>query len=229
MIKQTAPARERRPLGALLTLCAVPMLAAGCAKSLISEAPLTISDGSRLVGARAATPLTSQNISAAVAALLPEDHEMATFALCEADRTTGECRSEGDSLNAAGLGGLFLPLVLELDGFDLRARETATDRTTVTTRFDVTVNKIPPTCVAARGTFTSRDDTSLTLSYGPFYCNWVVIGNVLTDVTFSIDQIDMQTRTFTGNYALQMNGTGNAAGTGYFRAFPKPPPPQPKT
>jgi hypothetical protein len=51
-----------------------------------------------------------------------------------------------------------------------------------------------------------------------FYCNWVVVGNVLVNADLSIDQISLKDKVFTGFYKVTFHGTGNAAGAGYYRA-----------
>ena len=56
-----------------------------------------------------------------------------------------------------------------------------------------------------------------------FYGTWVVSGNVLTRLELSVDRIDLSDRSFGGYYALQFNGTGNAGGSGYYRATPLAP------
>ncbi|MEO1237890.1 MAG: hypothetical protein AAFX76_13985 [Planctomycetota bacterium] len=56
------------------------------------------------------------------------------------------------------------------------------------------------------------------LKVEPFYANWAVIGNVIAGAKLSFDQLDMRGRTFTGYYQVSFFGTGNAAGSGYYRA-----------
>ncbi|MEM8791515.1 MAG: hypothetical protein AAGE80_07845 [Pseudomonadota bacterium] len=170
------------------------------------------------------TELTNDQILNAVATLLPEEDGTRAYVLCEADRETGQCSDDLPSLKAFGLGGLLLPLVMEVRGLEFN--EVSVDENGVPefeTDFDVTVNLIPPVCPDADGQFEVKEGGIVTLAHDPFYCNWVVIGNVVTQFDFAIDMLDPETQSFTGNYALQINGTGNAVGTGYFRAFPKPP------
>ena len=73
-----------------------------------------------------------------------------TVTLCEADPILKECKKGSDSIRANGVGGLFLPLLVNAD--------------------------------------------------------------------FSIDRIDPHTKVFTGFYKITFHGTGNAAGSGYYRA-----------
>jgi hypothetical protein len=48
--------------------------------------------------------------------------------------------------------------------------------------------------------------------------NWVVVGNVLVNTDLSIDNISLKDKVFTGFYKVTFHGTGNAAGSGYYRA-----------
>lgn len=198
----------------------------GCASELITQTPVTLADPSlrASLSPGAPQPRTDGEIRRAVSALLPVEGTTQAFVLCEADRETGLCGENQASLKGFGVGGLLLPLVLEVRGLEFNeVRQGGEGAPEFEIDFDVTVNRIPPFCPDADGRFDLEEDGRVTLSHDPFYCNWVVIGNVVTQFDFSIDYLDPQTRTFTGNYALQFNGTGNAVGTGYFRAFPKPP------
>lgn len=201
---------------------------AGCASDLITETPLSLSDGRPGLAAfgDADGEPSDLEIMAAVKSLLPPEEGSKAYILCEADRETGLCDDDQASLKAFGIGGLLLPLVMEVRGLEFN--EVATDdegNLTFETDFDVTVNLIPPLCPDADGQFVLSDDGVLALDFDPFYCNWAVIGNVVNQFDFAIDNLDPETQSFTGSYALQFNGTGNAVGTGYFRAFPAPPEP----
>ncbi len=56
------------------------------------------------------------------------------------------------------------------------------------------------------------------MQLGGFYCNWVVIGNVIVNADLSIDTINLKNKVFTGFYKVTFHGTGNAAGSGYYKA-----------
>ncbi len=151
--------------------------------------------------------------------LAPRPNEAITYTLCEADPQTGLCLDPKVGLQAFGLGGLFLPLVMRVDGFELRGGPAAeTLMAPIDVEFSTSVNGIPPFCEGAAATFVATEEKSIRLSVDPLYCNWVVVGNVVTQFEFGIDRIDTTSRSFSGSYALQINGTGNAVGGGYFRA-----------
>ncbi|MEL7347438.1 MAG: hypothetical protein AAFN17_06750 [Pseudomonadota bacterium] len=215
---------DTSPKTALAALTAVLVLS-GCASDFITETPVSLTAGpDPLAPGQATAPKSSPaEILAAAKALLPAPGETLAYTLCEADRETGLCDEDPASLKAFGVGGLLLPLVMEVRGLEFK--EVATDddgNATFETDFDVTVNLIPPLCPDADGQFVLSEAAVLTMDFDAFYCNWAVIGNVVNQFDFSIDTLDVETRSFTGSYALQFNGTGNAAGTGYFRAFPAP-------
>jgi hypothetical protein len=50
----------------------------------------------------------------------------------------------------------------------------------------------------------------------------MVVGNVLATADLSIDRIDLKNKTFTGYYRLTFHGTGNVAGSGYYKAVITP-------
>jgi hypothetical protein len=77
---------------------------------------------------------------------------------------------------------------------------------------------IPPLCRTAHGQILARENNTNTLQLQSFYCNWAVVGNVIVNADFSIDHIDSQNKVFNGFYKITFHGTGNAAGSGYYRA-----------
>ena len=85
-------------------------------------------------------------------------------------------------------------------------------------KLDTPVNKIQPFCGTVDGKIETRAPQNATLQMSNFYCNWAVIGNVITNATFSIDSVDPVSRSFTGYYKISFYGTGNANGSGYYRA-----------
>ncbi len=78
------------------------------------------------------------------------------------------------------------------------------------------VDAISPLCRTAHGQILLRDNDTLTVHLRN--CNWVVVGNVLVNTDFSIDHIDPPNKAFTGFYKITFHGTGNAAGSGYYKA-----------
>ncbi|MEM9763921.1 MAG: hypothetical protein AAF968_15670 [Pseudomonadota bacterium] len=165
-----------------------------------------------------ATP-EQEAVMTAIGTLIAAEGEPRLFSLCDADRETRACIEKEDSLSAFGVGGLLLPLVLEVDGVEFIDPVRDSDGGwQLSSDFDLTVNEIPPFCPDADGTIALSEAGTLRLSYDAFYCNWVVIGNVITQIDFYIDRIDVAGQSFTGEYAIQFNGTGNAFGSGYFRA-----------
>ena len=77
---------------------------------------------------------------------------------------------------------------------------------------------IPPLCRTAHGQILMRDNNTITVQLQNSYCNWVAVGNVIVNTDFSIDHIDSQNKVFNGFYKITFHGTGNAAGSGYYRA-----------
>jgi len=63
----------------------------------------------------------------------------------------------------------------------------------------------------------SRDNNTASVELSNFYCNWMVIGNAITNADFSIETISLEERTFTGFYKLTFYGTGNVTGSGYYK------------
>ncbi len=141
-----------------------------------------------------------------------------TVNLCEADPVSKQCTKGSDSIRANGVGGLLLPLTLHLSGMTVNEQSPAGAGWAIETSVQSKVDAIPPVCRTAHGQILLRDNDTITVQLRNFYCNWVIVGNVLVNVDLSIDHIDSRNKAFTGFYKITFHGTGNAAGSGYYRA-----------
>jgi hypothetical protein len=193
---------------ALAALVLLIGLSSACARNYVEQPALR------------ATQSPDADLVSVLAALLSARNTSA-FVFCEADPETGECEDAGDGLSAIGLGGYALPLLLDLSSLSVEGIEPDDEGWTFRSRFRSKVNGIPPLCTRARGTVRANGAGSANIEFDRFYCNWALIGNVLTKVELSIDSVDLEAGVFRGYYALSFNGTGNAAGSGYFRASPR--------
>jgi hypothetical protein len=138
--------------------------------------------------------------------------------LCEADPSSRECKEGSDGIRANGLGGLLLPLALHVRGMTVSRQSHSDEGWAIDASVQSKVDAISPLCRTAHGQIVFRDNNTITVQLRNFYCNWVVVGNVLVNADFSIDHIDPKERVFTGFYQVTFHGTGNAAGSGYYRA-----------
>jgi hypothetical protein len=145
-----------------------------------------------------------------------------TVKLCEADLASRECKQGSKAITATGVGGLLLPLTLHVKGLVVSRESQSDEGLSLDASFDSAVDGISPLCATARGKIVSRDNNTASVQFGDFYCNWVAIGNVLVNADFSIDSINLQDKVFTGFYKITFHGTGNAAGSGYFKAAVAP-------
>lgn len=191
-----------------LTIIAITMIVmtAGCAtKNYIKEPKLSL--------------YGSTSASQALNRLFGKTQLPFKIQLCEADPSTGRCITGKGGISAAGLGGVVLPLVLdvsEIEVFEVRKDER---EYSFTSTIKATVNKLPPACGKVKGRIKLSDSGSVLIDLSNFYCNWAIIGNVITNMELSLDSIDPKKRTFTGYYSLKFIGTGNAGGSGYYRAI----------
>lgn len=138
--------------------------------------------------------------------------------LCNASRSTKECLPGDSGITARGLGGPLLPLKLQVRGIRVSNVQRDAGNFAFSGAFDSKVNAITPLCGSSHVQASYGNDGSLSLRFGKFYCNWLLIGNVIVSADFSIDSVSVKDRTLTGFYRLTFRGTGNAAGSGYFKA-----------
>jgi hypothetical protein len=142
--------------------------------------------------------------------------------LCEADPSSKVCKSDSEGVTAKGVGGLLLPLRLHVTGMSVQKQHLSTDGLAFNASLNAKVDSISPLCGTVGGKIVVRDNNTVSLQMGPFYCNWVVVGNVIVNADFSMDSINLKERVVTGFYKLTFHGTGNAAGSGYYRAVITP-------
>lgn len=178
-----------------------------CATARLPDTPAAVSGSNG----------TNISLAQAISTLTPAQGQTVQFSLCEANSLTGQCLEPAVGLTAYGIGGVFLPLLMRVSGFEL-SRNGTINTDDLQVEFVTTVNEIPPLCTQTGADFEVLQGNNLRLGATPFYCNWVGIGNVVTQIEFAIGRVDIEAQNFTGRYALQLNGTGNAIGEGYFRA-----------
>lgn len=138
--------------------------------------------------------------------------------LCEADPVSKNCKKGSNGVRANGVGGLFIPLVLNVNAMTVRKQSPSDSGWVIETAVQSKADAIAPLCRIAHGQVQMRENNTITLELRNFYCNWIVVGNVIVNADFSIDYIDPQNKVFSGFYKMTFHGTGNAAGSGYFRA-----------
>jgi hypothetical protein len=138
--------------------------------------------------------------------------------LCDADLATGECVEGAGGLSATGLGGFFLPLVMDLSRIDVNEAVLDDEGIELKAKVVATVSEIPPVCGDVDGRISMSSGGHANLEFANFYCNWMAIGNVVTTIKLSIDSIHLNDQSFTGYYSMTFYGTGNANGSGYYKA-----------
>ena len=189
----------------ILTTCAFLTLSAcGTTRRFIDQPQLTV-DGADQTSRQATAELfdgvTPYRIS-----------------FCEADAVSKDCKKGSNGVRANGVGGLFIPLVLNVSGMTVSKQSPSDSGWAIDAAVQSKADAIPPLCRTAHGQILLRDNNTITVQLQNFYCNWVVVGNVLVNADFSIDHIDSQKKAFNGFYKITFRGTGNAAGSGYYRA-----------
>jgi hypothetical protein len=198
----------RGPGVAAVSLAALSLAACGTTRNFVDHPALTIVPPS-------ASP------RGAVQAIFSGNIPL-YISLCNARRSSKECLPGDSGITARGVGGLFLPLRLHVRGIRVTAVRGIADGITFDGAFDSRVDAVAPLCGSSHAQAVYADDGALSLSFGKFYCNWALVGNVIVNADFSIDSISVRDRTFTGFYRITFHGTGNAAGSGYFRGSIEP-------
>jgi len=188
----------------LLTLSLSVLGACGTTRRFVEQPPLIVDD--------------PQNDARQAAANLFDLAPPYTVTLCEADPRSRECKQGNVGITATGVGGLLLPLRLHVTALTSSKQSRAGDSWAIDASLRSKVDAISPLCRTAHGQIISRENDTISVQLEHFYCNWVVVGNVLVNADLSIDHISLKDKVFTGFYKVTFHGTGNAAGSGYYRA-----------
>jgi hypothetical protein len=138
--------------------------------------------------------------------------------LCEADTASKECKKDSQGITATGVGGLLLPLTLHVRAMSVQKQSPSDDGLAFDATVDAKVDAISPICGTVGGKIVVHDNNTVSVQLRNFYCNWMVVGNVIVNVDFSTDSISLRDKAMTGFYKVTFYGTGNAAGSGYYRA-----------
>ena len=188
----------------LLTLALSVLAACGTTRHFVEQPPLTVDD--------------PQKNARQAAANLFDVAAPYTVTLCEADPVSKECKEGNAGIMATGVGGLLLPLRLHMTALSVSKQNQAADGWAIDASVRSKVDAIPPLCQTAHGQIVARENDTISVRLQHFYCNWVVVGNVLVNTDLSIDNISLKDKVFTGFYKVTFHGTGNATGSGYYRA-----------
>jgi len=199
--------RQKGRTCVVLTLSLSVLSACGTTRRFVGEPPLTVEDS-------ATDAQDARQAAATLFNLVPPY----SVTLCEADPTSKECKPGNAGITATGVGGLLLPLTLHVTALTVSRQIAAVDGWAVDAALQSKVDAIPPLCQTAHGEIVTRENNTVTLQLKNFYCNWVVVGNVVVNADLSIDDINLKEKVFTGFYKITFHGTGNASGSGYYRA-----------
>ena len=153
--------RTFRGRGRRLPVFPVFVILAGSASGESIEQPSVRIVGTEeaLSGAEPDSRPSREQLSASITALFSAEDRPQGYVFCEAIPETGQCDDTGDGLSAVGVGGLFIPLVMDVSGMTIGSAASTADGWAITSAFQSTVNAIPPVCADADGTITVEDTT----------------------------------------------------------------------
>ncbi len=132
--------------------------------------------------------------------------EPARLLVCDVEMPGEACKEGSTGLKAVGIGGFLLPLKVSLPTVTINSNQAA---------LHVTINSIGAGCTKGK---VKMSQSPALLEISNVFCNWLVIGNVISNLKLSIDWEDPQNRSFGGRYAIKFNGTGNGSGSGFYSA-----------
>lgn len=140
--------------------------------------------------------------------LLPliERAERIQISMCKVENPRLPCFDRYKGLEATGIGGFLLPLKVSVPSMTMQATHA---------ELNVIINGKDAACTSG---LVEANTKSNVVEISNIFCNWLIIGNVVSKLKLSIDWEDPVSRTFGGRYAILFFGTGNGAGSGIYSA-----------
>jgi len=84
-----------------------------------------------------------------------------------------------------------------------------------------TYDATPVLCSSADSTIKINEKGQAVFEIEGHYCNWAIIGNMMSTYYFVLDKVNTGTRKISAYYSIGITGTGNGSGSGYM-AFTVP-------
>ena len=138
-------------------------------------------------------------------------NENTKLTICDALPGRREC--EDDGINFFVQGGP-IPGLAAIESGDLAHIKFDQSRGEITAkiRYDANFIGVPTTCGQSEVTVSVRSANDISIASNDFYCNWLVVGNVLWNGRFAVDLIDFDKALMGGTYSV--GGAGLLAGGG---------------
>ena len=138
-------------------------------------------------------------------------NENTKLTICDALPGRQECEDEG--INFFVQGGP-IPGLAAIESGDLAdiKFDRGKGEITSTIRYDANFIGVPTTCGRSDVTVSVRSVDDIEIASNDFYCNWLVVGNVVWNGRFAVDLIDFDKALMGGTYSV--GGAGLLAGGG---------------
>ena len=120
---------------------------------------------------------------------------------------------ESRGINLFVLGGTLIPGILSIDEIDFSEHHRTDEGLEMTVASRSTYVGIPPVCRNSKALLRVKNGRA-ELSFDNFYCNWMVVGNVIVGIKMELVKITDQEAE--GAYTVRVNGTANGIGRGLF-------------
>ena len=147
--------------------------------------------------------------------------EGSKVAICDADPTTRACKT-------VGICHLVLGGIIPGNGcaeevvFSEIAMSKQAGQISLKANMPRTFIGTPLTCATMTGTLSVRSADEISLDFEPYYCNWMVVGNMIATFNFAVESLDLDRGQIGGYWRDKVEGTGNGSGSGYaVLKFPK--------
>lgn len=178
---------------------AVPILLlalGGCATKVESSGNLQVCRNGRC--APAGETMTRADLVEALHGLF-RDSAGAPIGLCEAAGSA--CKDRNVSFYVQGGP---IPGLASIDAAD--AAGISLDRDQGAIRLNLTYRAsflgVPTACGASETVVTVASLTDVRIESGNFYCNWLLVGNVVANSHYAVERIDLDTGKLTGRYSM---------------------------
>ncbi|CAA7628048.1 exported hypothetical protein [Candidatus Terasakiella magnetica] len=197
---------------AVTLFAAVLLVLAGCTATSQTEkvGASTLCDEA---GCRRITPQDTVRSLEKIKTLL-KDGLTRDFRICEARQGDQAC--DGDDIGIFVLGGP-IPGRGAMKGASILAisESDASPSLKINVHLNLTFLGVPLYCSTGEGVISADPQGRIAIEVAPHFCNWALVGNLFTTLSFAIDRVDLTTRSVTGYWSIAVAGVGNGSGSGY--------------
>lgn len=211
------PYLDRTIVRCVVTIACCLALSA-CKHSLqaSSRSPVQIADSTQPASQTLKNMIGLGTASSGSTTSTEQSQNTSSLRLCQTEPGTSSCTGPAPTLSAKDLG--FIPVTVSIESIDLSDIQETSQGWFATAKLNPLVNGISPWCKKGRIVVEIDDSGRSSTSLDSTWCNWLLYGNIIIEMSFSTEEINPTAGSIAGFYEVHVKGTSNSAASGYLQA-----------